>query len=359
MVKISPSIQPFPKLDTWLRTDFPKLAVDPFRAQVWNLFCQTTGLDPFTLLDAIDADAIRGPSLEIRELPHQAYGMFDPQQPDVIYLDQQLAEYFETNSTDVETQLIIEATVLHELVHWSEWRNGMDPSTGSNDRGLQFERAAYGRVMLRPDQPQASFAQRGFSDVMAPSAPPGEPAKEPAAIASIPFAILSADKHTWPVGTARADRTVSYRTVTGDSVGRPVRAFGADRPAGTSDNLNRVHVGVDLYAAEGDLIAASEAGVIVNHHNFLPPTQALLVQCDSGLVVNYGEIRDESWREFGLDIGSRISAGDAIARIGNTAMLHFEMYTRGTKVTSKWLKGGAAPANLLNPTKYLLALAVT
>ena len=165
MVKISPSIQPFPQLGKWLRTDFPKLAVNPFRAQVWNLFSQTTGLDPFTLLDVIEPDAIRAPSLEIRDLPIQgAYGMFDPQRPDVIYLDRQLAVYFEANNTDIEASLIIEATVLHELVHWSEWRNGMDPSGGENDRGLLFERAAYGREMLRPDQ-MLLVKEKGFVSI--------------------------------------------------------------------------------------------------------------------------------------------------------------------------------------------------
>lgn len=34
-------------------------------------------------------------------------------------------------------------------------------------------------------------------------------------------------------------------------------------------------------------------------------------------------------------------------------MLHFELYTEGTRRNARWYQGSPPPANLLNPTQYL------
>lgn len=90
-------------------------------------------------------------------------------------------------------------------------------------------------------------------------------------------------------------REVAYRGVSGTNYGRPGRRFLADRSDG------RYHVGVDLWGEAGDIIVACEDGKIVNHYHFYDGVDALFEQCDSGLVINYGEVKPGSWQEFGLE----------------------------------------------------------
>lgn len=172
---------------------------------------------------------------------------------------------------------------------------------------------------------------------------------------SIPFALPTAAAQCWPVLTHdRGGREVAYRGVSGKIYGRAGRRFLADRTDG------RYHVGVDLWGEAGDVIVACEDGEIVNHYHFYNNVHALFEQCDSGLVINYGEVKPDSWREFGVQKGSRVKTGQPIARVGqmtNSAMCHFEMYAKGTTVNHRYYKGANPPKELLNPTQYLLHLA--
>jgi hypothetical protein len=129
--------------------------------------------------------------------------------------------------------------------------------------------------------------------------------------------------------------------------------FGHSRGGGA-----RRHVGVDLYAPRGSEVLAPEDGVIVASQKFLgPQSVALLLELDSGIVVLLGEVAPRSWDEYGLRIGSRVSAGQPVARVGvapnGSSMLHFEIYRGGTRANSRWLAGQAPPANVLDPTHYL------
>ena len=129
--------------------------------------------------------------------------------------------------------------------------------------------------------------------------------------------------------------------------------FGASRAGG-----RRHHAGVDLYAPRGSVVLAPEAGTIVAAQPFNGPNAvALLIQTDTGPVILLGEIEPDSWREFDLDIGSRVSAGQEVARVGinpgGSQMLHYEMYRDGTTRNDRWYYGRPPPDNLLDPTGYL------
>ena len=173
----------------------------------------------------------------------------------------------------------------------------------------------------------------------------------PQMVFEIPFAAGDAFPE-WPVITNHSKKyVVSYRTVTGSIVGNGARRFMVDRDGG-----GRYHVGIDIYGNAGDPIVAMESGTIVNHYHFYHGSYALIVQCDSGLVINYGEVAQNSWREFGLSKGSRVKKGRAIARVGlmsgGSHMLHFETYMPPTKTNKRYSGGDAGP--ILNPTYYLL-----
>lgn len=186
--------------------------------------------------------------------------------------------------------------------------------------------------------------QAGLSQIKIP------PADWPDMVFSIPFGSGSSTP-IWPIVTSHKSRfTVSYRTVGGKIVGNGARRFMSKRGDA------KYHVGIDVYASHGDPVVACESGQIVNIYHFYHGAYAMVVQCDTGLVINYGEIAQNSWKEFGVDEGSKIQKGQPIARIGTmsggSSMLHFETYMKPTDQNERYFGGDPGP--ILNPTYYLL-----
>jgi murein DD-endopeptidase MepM/ murein hydrolase activator NlpD len=174
----------------------------------------------------------------------------------------------------------------------------------------------------------------------------------------VPFATLSTDDSSmfWPVVTADPQALlVSYLTSDGKTIGRDSRRFLANRNQGA-----RHHVGIDLFCAEGDDVVASAAGKIVGFAHFLnsggEQTFQLLVNHGS-VVINYGEVVDDSDQIFHWKRGDEVGAGQRIGRIGATKMLHFETYVPGVTQNQVWMVGGPRPPGLLNPTMLLLRIA--
>lgn len=170
----------------------------------------------------------------------------------------------------------------------------------------------------------------------------------------VEFSIPGWPDARWPLVTDHPKRKeIAYRTAAGEAVGRASRAFGASRSEGA-----RRHVGIDLFASHRDIVIACEPGKIVNHYHFYSGTHALIQQTDGGVVINYGEVEKDSWNEFGITIGSEVTAGQSIARVGKfssgASMLHFETYKNGTTANQSWPSNEAPPDGILNPTKYLL-----
>jgi murein DD-endopeptidase MepM/ murein hydrolase activator NlpD len=175
----------------------------------------------------------------------------------------------------------------------------------------------------------------------------------------------------WPVRNPKhhTGRTISFVDVNDKGHGNvysPTSGchFLANRPAhGTAD---RFHGGVDVLGDKFDVIVACEAGKVVNLYWFYPPkkplVKCLIVQCDSGVVINYGEIEPDSPAKYHIKIGSTVQPGQPIAEVGrmtSESMLHFETYPSGTKHNvSLFKKEGEKLQKLIwNPTQYLLALA--
>lgn len=142
----------------------------------------------------------------------------------------------------------------------------------------------------------------------------------------------------WPLDDAA-------RKLTGD--------FGDSRDGGS-----RIHVAEDLVAKRGTKILATEPGVVVEARDtWYEGSGVLLLQTDSGIVIAFGEIEPGSFDELGVGEGTRVERGQGIARVGRHYQLHFETYTKGTRATSRWMKGEAPPKNLLDPLAYLRAAA--
>lgn len=134
------------------------------------------------------------------------------------------------------------------------------------------------------------------------------------------------------------------------------RAIGAKRPA--SGTQTRYHAGIDLLAKAGTPVVATESGVVVATNPWDGQhAKSLLLETDSGLVINYGAVYPNSWKDYGVSVGTRVSAGQPIAKIGmyphGGQMLHFELYTKGTRKNSPWKLNQPPPPNLIDPTQYL------
>jgi peptidoglycan hydrolase-like protein with peptidoglycan-binding domain len=222
-----------------------------------------------------------------------------------------------------------------------------DPDTSEPD-------AADPEASEFPDEEEAEAAPPPLPvTAKARAVPPGDP---------VPFAPPPAPGSFWPLHTNdREGRRVSYLTAAGHTVGRAGRAFLAQRK-GTRDGrpAARWHVGLDLFARAGDTVVACEAGRIVAFGFFYQAksgqrTFGLLV-AHPGVVVNYGEVTADSLTRHGLAVGSEVRAGQPIAFVSDTNMLHFETYLPGTTRTARWWQGDPRPPTLLNPTRYLLFL---
>ncbi|MCP4345012.1 MAG: peptidoglycan DD-metalloendopeptidase family protein [Desulfobacterales bacterium] len=168
----------------------------------------------------------------------------------------------------------------------------------------------------------------------------------------VPFA--SPEGKFWPIRTRDRGREIAYQGESGKIYGQSGRRFLASRYGG------RYHAGVDLWGKAGDLIVACEDGQIVNYYWFYDNVDCLFVQCDSGVVINYGEVKPNSWQLFDLKKGLHVKAGQPIAVVGQMtqcSMCHFETYAEGTVHNYRWYMGKPVPKQLLDPTRYLLHLA--
>jgi hypothetical protein len=164
----------------------------------------------------------------------------------------------------------------------------------------------------------------------------------------------------WPVQTLLPSKyEVAYRGEDRVYRGRAGRAFWARRGVSSKNGLRRRHIGIDLWADEGDVVIAPEDGTITRARAYYRGTDALLLQTDGGIVLGLCEVRARSWEAFGLEAGSRVAGGEPVAVVGKmrvSSMLHVVTYAQGTTKHLHAYDGAAVNPALLDPSKYLLAL---
>lgn len=182
----------------------------------------------------------------------------------------------------------------------------------------------------------------------------------PPANRGVPFAPPSGQT-IWPIASTSTNARrweVPYRDTSGKWHGNMARAFKAARDG-------RYHAGCDLYANANDILLAPDDGVVVGRQPFLNGTGAMLIELDSGVVVLLGETKmggaEEVAEQFNQPvaaIGVRVRRGQPVTKVGLTNagshMLHFETYRPGTKKNYPWYRDKPAPAQLYDPTEWLL-----
>jgi len=164
----------------------------------------------------------------------------------------------------------------------------------------------------------------------------------------------------WPVQTLLADKyQVAYKGTDGTYRGRAGRAFWARRSVSSKTGLRRRHIGIDLWADEGDVVIAPEDGTITRARAYYRGTDALMLQTDSGIVLGLCEVRARSWEAFGLEVGSRVAGGEPVAVVGRMrvdSMCHVVAYAQGTTKHLHAYDGAPVNPALRDPSKYLLAM---
>lgn len=188
---------------------------------------------------------------------------------------------------------------------------------------------------------------------------------EPLVKTPVPFA-EGGSNPIWPIATEDENKIqVSYEDVKGKWHGKWGRHFGTARKGKT---VTRHHVGVDLFADNGDVVKAMEDGEIIAILPFHAGSWGIYVKNDSGDIVNYGEVKKGSWSKFGIKrgigTGQRVAAGQPIAQIGvmekGSSMLHLETFRGDTDIDDirkgklQWIEGEGPNPDILDPTRYLV-----
>ena len=171
------------------------------------------------------------------------------------------------------------------------------------------------------------------------------------------------ERPLWPLRTRHPRRgVVSYRGVDGKVRGNWARRFAASREG----ERRRRHAGIDLFAFAGDAVLAMADGTVTAVQSFHLGSWAVLVDHGS-VVVLYGEVDKGSWTRLGVQVGSRVTAGQPIAEVAcmvrdedgkcTSHMLHLETYAPGTTKNQRWYAGEDAPPALRDPSLLLLLAA--
>jgi len=131
-----------------------------------------------------------------------------------------------------------------------------------------------------------------------------------------------------------------------------------------------VHTGVDLYSSAGQTVQAVEEGTVVALLDFTGAragspwwrdTRAIMVEGQEHVVL-YGEVQEAP----GMTVGAAVRAGDVVGEVVRvlrhdmgwpTTMLHLELYRLGVREPVWWRLGEGQPAELLDPTEWLLRAA--
>ena len=93
------------------------------------------------------------PYLWVVDLPRKVNGRVNKKKPNDTYIDDTIINKFEkyyNSSADAavrhKAELLVESTILHEMVHWGDHKDGVDQD---GEEGKAFERAAYGKDIKR------------------------------------------------------------------------------------------------------------------------------------------------------------------------------------------------------------------
>ena len=135
----------YPKLTEWLWENMPKVVG---KKKVFDAFVKYSELSASTA-NSVLTKCTANPVIDFDSMPGANGEFRGSTMPNHVYLAKSICEKFENNPEDAkkpEMHILIESTVLHEMVHWGDWKDGKDQP---DEEGKSFEKAAYGKDINR------------------------------------------------------------------------------------------------------------------------------------------------------------------------------------------------------------------
>lgn len=132
----------YPKLSKWIKKEIPKAKN---KSKVWTAFLK------YSELSACKARRALGngwyPILYFKAMPGSNGEFSGLTFKNRIYLADAICRRFEnTDAKNADMHLLLESTILHEMVHWGDWKDGVDQIV---EEGKEFEKEAYGKDINR------------------------------------------------------------------------------------------------------------------------------------------------------------------------------------------------------------------
>lgn len=137
-------VKTYPRLAMWICDNLPKVRDNP---KVFVAFQKYASLK-----EKVAERAIKHgdpPVIEFRHMPTSNGEFIGSKYPDTVFISKDICDRFqgsETDARDPRMHLIVESTLLHEMVHWGDW---MDGKVTAGELGKSFEKEAYGKDIRR------------------------------------------------------------------------------------------------------------------------------------------------------------------------------------------------------------------
>ncbi|TAP38264.1 hypothetical protein EYR97_01265 [Alteromonas sp. KUL42] len=133
----------FPRLAFFVRQHLPSRLSS--NNKKWSAFRKFGDFSTLESLVAVGWE-LDSPLLLVESLGVGINGRFSPSKPSHIYLEREIAQRFETDHALPEAQTLVESTILHEIVHWGDHKDGWHKRP---EAGVSFEIEAYGKNIMR------------------------------------------------------------------------------------------------------------------------------------------------------------------------------------------------------------------
>jgi len=132
----------YPNLSSWITTNLPNVRS---KQRVWAAFVKYSELKPGEASLALTPGQL--PEVHFRVMPGSNGEFEGNKYPNRIFLAKEICDQFEkSDSKNSKMHTLIESTLLHEMVHWGDWKDNVDQV---GEEGKAFENAAYGTDINR------------------------------------------------------------------------------------------------------------------------------------------------------------------------------------------------------------------
>lgn len=144
-------VKQYPRLAMWICDNLPKVKD---KQKVFRAFQKYAKLN-----EKVSGRALQygnPPVIEYRYLPADNGIFIGNKYPDTVFLSMSICDRFEGSAKDAadpRMHLLLESTLLHEMVHWGDFQD--DQALSPGEQGKEFERAAYGKDVRQYWGPQS------------------------------------------------------------------------------------------------------------------------------------------------------------------------------------------------------------